>query len=129
MPFDPQHFIDRFFQPFNTESRFYWPAAIALAIAFLANVVWYNWRARTSPPELSIRPWAFWTNFVFLVWLTVLLIAKVPFFVFAISIVANIALDIYMYRFYLPPQETAWEREQRRRAYFPQPARRKRRRR
>jgi len=130
MPFDPQHFIDRFFQPFNTESRFWWPAVVAVFVAFVANIAWYNWRARaTPPPELGIRPWAFWTNVVFLVWILVLLIAKAPFYFFAVSVIANIGLLIYMYWFYLPPQETAYQREQRRRAYFPQPGRRKRRRR
>jgi Ca2+/Na+ antiporter len=130
MPFDPQHFVDRFFQPFNSESRFYWPAVIAVGVALVANIVWYNWRTRaTPPPELGIRPWAFWTNVIFIIWLVVLLIAKTPFWVMAVSIVANIALVVYLYWFYLPPRESAYEREQRRRAYFPQPGRRKRRRR
>ena len=130
MPFDPQHFVDRFFQPFNSESRFYRPAVIAVGVALVANIVWYNWRTRaTPPPELGVRPWAFWTNVIFIIWLVVLLIAKTPFWVMAISIVANIALIVYMYWFYLPPRENAYERERRRRAYFPQPARRKRRRR
>ena len=130
MPFDPQHFIDRFFQPFNTESRFWWPAVIAMLVALVANIVWYNWRTRTAPPpELGVRPWAFWTNVVFIIWMLVLLIAKAPFFFIAFSVIANIALLIYMYWFYLPPREVAYQREERRRAYFPQPARRKRRRR
>ena len=130
MPFDPQHFIDRFFQSFNTESRFWWPAVIAMLVALVANIVWYNWRTRTAPPpELGVRPWAFWTNVVFIIWMLVLLIAKAPFFFIAFSVIANIALLIYMYWFYLPPREAAYQREERRRAYFPQPARRKRRRR
>jgi hypothetical protein len=130
MAFDPQHFVDRFFQPFNSESRFYWPAVIAVGVALVANIVWYNWRTRaTPPPELGIRPWAFWTNVIFMIWFVVLLIAKTPFWVFAVSVVANMALVVYMYWFYLPPRESAYERERRRRAYFPQPGRRKRRRR
>src|SRR5947208_7737130 len=107
MPFDPQHFVDRFFQPFNSESRFYWPAVIAVGVALVANIVWYNWRTRaTPPPELGVRPWAFWTNVIFIIWLLVLLIAKTPFCVMAISIVANITLLVYMYDFDLqPPQD------------------------
>jgi len=129
MSFDPQHFVDRFFEPFNTESRFYWPAVIAVALSLVANIVWYSWRMRGTPPELVLRPWAFWTNVIFLVWIVVLLIAKVPFWLFAVSLAVNVAVLAYMYRFYLPPREAAWEREQRRQAYFPKPGRRKRRRR
>ncbi|HEV8536676.1 MAG TPA: hypothetical protein VGR87_13310 [Candidatus Limnocylindria bacterium] len=129
MPFDPQHFIDRFFQPFNSESRFYWPAVIAVALSLVANIVWYNWRSRTTPPELTVRPWAFWINVVFLIWYLVLLRATVPFWVIGVSAAANVALLAYMYWFYLPPHESAWEQEQRRQAYFPKPGRRKRRRR
>ena len=130
MPFDPQHFIDRFFQAFNSESRFYWPAVIAVLVSLIANIVWYNWRSRsTPPPEFGVRPWAFWTNVVFLIWYLVVLRAGVPFFVLAISVAANIAVVVYMYWTYLPPREAAWERERRRQAYFPKAGRRRKRRR
>jgi magnesium-transporting ATPase (P-type) len=130
MPFDPQHFIDRFFQPFNSESRFYWPAVIAVVVSLIANIVWYNWRSRTTPPpELGVRPWAFWANVVFLIWYLVLLRAGVSFWVLAVSVAANIALVVYMYWAYLPPREAAWERERRRQAYFPKPGRKRKRRR
>jgi len=130
MPFDPQHFVDRFFQPFNSESRFYWPALIAIVLALVANIVWFNWRTRsTPPPELGVRPWAFYTNVIFLIWLAVLLRASAPFWVFGVSIAANIAVLAYLYWFYLPPREAAWERERRRQAYFPKAGRRKKRRR
>jgi len=130
MPFDPQHFVDRFFQPFNSESRFYWPALIAIVLALIANIVWFNWRTRTTPPpELGVRPWAFYTNVIFLIWLAVLLRASGPFWVFGVSIAANIAVLAYLYWFYLPPREAAWERERRRQAYFPKAGRRKKRRR
>jgi magnesium-transporting ATPase (P-type) len=130
MPFDPQHFIDRFFQPFNSESRFYWPALIAIVLALVANIIWFNWRTRTTPPpELGVRPWAFYTNVIFLIWLAVLLRATAPFWVFAASIAVNIAVLAYLYWFYLPPREVAWERERRRQAYFPRSGRRKKRRR
>jgi Ca2+/Na+ antiporter len=130
MPFDPQHFVDRFFQPFNSESRFYWPFVIGVVLSLVANIVWYNVRSRTTPPpELGIRPWAFWTNTVFLIWYLVLLRASVPFWFSAVSIAANIAVVVYLYWAYLPPREVAWERERRRQAYFPKPGRRKKRRR
>lgn len=119
--------MDRFFEPFNTESRFYWPAVIAVGVSLVANIVWYAWRARGTPAELSLRGWAFWSNVTFLIWYLVLLRAQAPFWVFALSALANVALLVYMYRFYLPPLDAAWEREQRRQAFFPKPARRKRR--
>jgi len=131
VPFDPAHFVERFFSPFNPDSRFYWPAVYALAVALLANIVWYNWRRRGNipPPESIAKPWAFWINVVFIIWLSVLFIAKVPFFFIVLSLIANVGLLVYMYQFWLPPQEAAWEREQRRRSYFPQPERKKKRRR
>ena len=130
MPFDPQHFVDRFFQPFNSESRFYWPALIAIVLALIANIVWFNWRTRdTPPPEQGVRPWAFYANVIFLIWLAVLLRASAPFWMFGVSIAANIAVLAYLYWFYLPPREAAWERERRRQAYFPKAGRRKKRRR
>jgi hypothetical protein len=131
VPFDPSHFLERFLSPFNPESRFYWPAVYALVLALLVNIGWYNWRRRGTvpPPENALKPWAFWINVVFIVFLLVLFIAKAPFYVFVVTIAANVALVVYMYEFWLPPQETAWERERRRRSYFPQAERRKKRRR
>lgn len=131
MPFDLGHFIDRFFQPFNTESRFYWPAVYAVAISLVANVVWYNWRRRgpVPPAENTLKSWAFWTNIVFLIVLMVWIIAKLPFWVIGVTLAANIAALGVMYLYVLPPQEAAWEREQRRQRYFPQAERRRKKRR
>ena len=131
MPFDLGHFVDRFFQPFNTESRFYWPAVYAVAISLVANVVWYNWRRRgpVPPAENTLKSWAFWTNIVFLIVVMVWIIAKLPFWVIGVTLAVNIAALGLMYLYVLPPQEAAWEREQRRQRYFPQPERRKKRRR
>ena len=131
MPFDLGHFIDRFFQAFNTESRFYWPAVYAVGLSLVANIVWYNWRRRGAAPpaENALKQWAFWTNIVFLIVIMVWLIARLPFFIIGLTIAANIAALGFMYLYVLPPQEAAWEREQRRRRYFPQPERKKRRRR
>jgi magnesium-transporting ATPase (P-type) len=131
VPFDLGHFVDRFFQPFNTESRFWWPAVYAVGISLVANIVWYNWRRRgaTPPAENALKQWAFWTNIVFLIVIIVCLIAKLPFFILGIVIAANVAALGFMYLYVLPPQEAAWEREQRRQRYFPQAERRKKRRR
>jgi magnesium-transporting ATPase (P-type) len=131
VPFDLGHFIDRFFQPFNTESRFWWPAIYAVGLSLVANIVWYNWRRRGAAPpaENALKQWAFWTNIVFLIVIMVWLIARLPFFIIGLTIAANIAALGFMYLYVLPPQEAAWEREQRRRRYFPQPERKKKRRR
>jgi magnesium-transporting ATPase (P-type) len=128
MPFDPAHFVERFFQPFNPESRFYWPAVYSLLLALIANIVWYNWRRRgVAPPESAAKPWAFWINVVFVIVIAVLLYAKAPFYLFALLLAVNVALLVYMYWFWLPPQEAAYGREQRRRQYFPQPKKKRRR--
>ena len=131
MPFDLGHFIDRFFQAFNTESRFYWPAVYAVAISLVANIVWYNWRRRglVPPAENALKQWAFWINIVFLIIILVWIVAKLPFWVIGVTIAANIAALGFMYLYVLPPQEAAWEREQRRQRYFPQADRRKKKRR
>lgn len=131
MAFDLSHFVERFLSPFNPESRFYWPAVYSLVIALLVHIGWYNWRRRGAvpPPENALKPWAFWTNIVFVILLLVLFMAKAPFYVFVVTIAVNLALLVYLYRYWLPPHELAWEREQRRRQYFPQPERRKKKRR
>lgn len=129
MPFDLAHYAVRFVSPFNPESRFYWPAVIAVAAALAAHIVWYLWRLRDQvpPAEDTARPWAFWMNVVFLVWVTVLLMAKAPFFAFALSLALNAGVLVYIYAYWVPPREAAWLRERRRLRYLPQPRRRKRR--
>lgn len=131
MPFDLQHFVVRFFSPFTPESRFYWPAVYALLLALAMHIAWYNWprRAATTPPENTLKPWAFWINVVFVVWLLVLFIAKAPFWFIALSVAANLAILVYIYAVALPPMEASWLRERRRQQYLPAAARRKRRRR
>jgi len=130
VPFDLGHFVDRFFQPFNTESRFYWPAVYAVAISLVANIVWYNWRRRGSiaSAENALKSWVFWTNVVFLIVVLVWIIARLPFFIIGITLAVNLAIVGFLYLYVLPPQEAAWERERRRQRYFPQPGRKKRRR-
>ncbi len=128
MVFDPAHLWARLLDPFNSESRFYWPFVIALGAALITNIVWYSWRVdrNASPAENALRGWAFWVNVLAITWATVLVIAKLPF----IALVATFALDLaalaYMYAYWLPPREAAWVRELRRQRYFPQPKRRRR---
>jgi hypothetical protein len=128
--FDPSHFLQRLVDPFNPESRFYWPLVIAVGLAIVANTVWYYWRTRErpSPAEVMVRPWAYWINVIFLIWALVMLLAKVPFYFYVVSLVLNIVALVYMYAFWLPPRDATWQRELRRQRYMPRPERRRRRR-
>lgn len=123
MPFDPGHLLRRITDPFNPESRFYWPAVIAVFAAIVANTIWYYWRPRDerpSPTEEGLRPWVYWVNIIFCIWYLVLLIAKVPFLWFLGSFVVNVASVLYLYAYWLPPRDAAWERELRRMKYIPE---------
>lgn len=132
MPIDLAHFVQRLTDPFNAESRFYWPLVVAVFITIAANVAWYYWRLpeeRTSPFERTVRPWAFWINVIVLIWIAVLLVAKVPSWAYVASFAVNALALAYIYVYWLPPRDAAWERELKRRKYIPEPQRRKRRRR
>lgn len=132
MPIDLEHFVRRLADPFNAESRFYWPLVAAVALTIAANVAWYYWRLpeeQSSPFEKTVRPWAFWINVIFLIWALVLLLAKVPFYFYVASLAVNVLALVYIYAYWLPPREAEWGREVRRRRYIPQPDRKKRRRR
>ena len=127
MPFDLGHFAHRFIEPFNGESRFYWPAVIALGIALVANIVWYYLPVRgVSPAEHSARPWAFWINIITLIVVCVLFIAKAPFLLTVFAFSFDLAALGYLYFAYVPPLEAAWIRESRRAKYLPKPKRRRR---
>lgn len=147
MELDLGHIAARLLQPFNTESRFYWPLIIAVFVALAANIAWYSWpapKARAarvgerggelwervhSPAERSLRPWVFWINAGVLVWFLVLLIAKVPAWAFLVTLAANVAALLYLYAYWLPAKDLAWQREVRRLKYIPDAERRRRRRR
>jgi len=127
--------------PFNPESRFYWPLVAALGVALLANIVWYYWptpgargrrageREPPAPAETGLRPWIVWTNIITLIFVSVLLIAKTPAWTIALAFALDLAALLYIYLYWLPPHEAAWLRERRRQRYIPKPERRKRRRR
>ena len=128
---DLEHLLRRLTDPFNPESRFYWPLVIAAFVAIAINVAWFYWRQRgaVAPAERDLKPWAVWINIIFLIWVLVLLMAKQPILMTAVSLAINIGILVYLYGWWLPPRETAWAREQRRLRYIPKPERRKRRRR
>lgn len=122
------HFIGRLFDTFNSESRFYWPFVLALVLGAVANVVWYYTRARrgVAPGEIAARPWAVWANLITLIWALLLVIAKVPFIVIALSFAVNVGVLVYLYAYWLPPREAEWRREVRRLKYIPQADRKRR---
>ena len=127
MPIDLGHFAHRFIEPFNSESRFYWPAVIALGIALVANIVWYYLPARgVAPAEHAARPWAFWINVITLIVVCVLFIAKTPFLITFFAIDLDLAALAYIYFVWLPPLEAQWIQERRRAKYLPKPKRRRR---
>jgi drug/metabolite transporter (DMT)-like permease len=126
--FDLGHFAHRFVEPFNSESRFYWPAVIALAIALVANIVWYYLPPKgVAPVEHAARPWAFWINAITLILVAVFLMAKAPFLLTALVFGLDLAALVYLYGVYVPPLEAEWLRERRRAKYLPKPKRRRRR--
>ena len=126
-----EHFLRRLTEPFNAESRFYWPLVAGAFAAMAANVAWYYWKQRgeAAPAERDLRPWAVWINLIALVLVLVILLAKTTFLVILLLLALNVAALIYLYAFWLPPREAAWLREQRRQRYIPRAERRKRRRR
>jgi hypothetical protein len=127
VPIDLGHFAHRFIEPFNTESRFYWPAVIALLLALVANIVWYYLPVRgVAPAEETVRPWAFWFNALAIIVIAVLFIAKAPFLLTAILLALDGAAVLYLYAVYVPPLEAAWLRERRRAKYLPKPKRKRR---
>lgn len=128
---DLEHLLRRLTDPFNPESRYYWPLVFGAFAAIAANIAWYYWKQRGSvpPPERDLRPWAMWINVIFLIWVLVLLIAKLPFLAIVLSLLVNLAILAFLYLYWLPPRETEWAREERRLRYIPKPERRKRRRR
>lgn len=132
MPLDLDHLLRRIADPFDPASRFYWPLVVAVFAAIVANILWYYWRPENedpAPAEGAVRPWAFWVNVVFLIWALVLLMAKVPFWWFIASFAVNALLLVYIYGYWLPPRDAAWERELRRLKYIPAAEHRRRRRR
>ena len=127
MPIDLGHFAHRFIEPFNSESRFYWPAVIALGLALVANIVWYYLPVRgVSPAERAAKPWAFWFNIIAIILVAVFFIGKVPFLATTLVFALDIAAVLYLYFFYVPPLEAEWIRERKRAKYLPKPKRRRR---
>ena len=50
---DIGHFIQRLNDPFNPESRFYWPLVAAIFLAFVVHTAWYIWKP--AKPRHPVR--------------------------------------------------------------------------
>lgn len=126
MVIDIGHLLQRLNDPFNTESRFYWPMVAAVFLAMLAHTAWYLWRPTKprNPIRDQLETVAYWVDFILLVILLVALSAKVrAWILLALVAIEWLALG-YLYFVYAPPRFAEYEREERRRRYIPEPRRR-----
>lgn len=123
---DIVHVLQRLNDPFNTESRFYWPVVAAVFLAMLAHTAWHLWRPTKPrhPVRDQIETVAYWVDLIMLIVLIVALSAKVR----AWILLALVSIEwlglAYVYFVYAPPRFAAHEREERRRRYIPEPRRR-----
>ncbi len=123
---DLVHLLQRLSDPFNTESRFYWPVVIGIFLAAAVHTAWYLWRPTKPrhPVRDQIEAVAYWVDIVALVLLLVLVSAKVrAWTLVAVLLVEWLSLG-YLYLVYAPPRHWEWEREERRRKFIPEPKRR-----
>ena len=123
---DIGHFIQRLNDPFNPESRFYWPLVAAIFLAFIVHTAWYLWKPAKPrhPVRDLIEAIVYWIDLVVLVFLLVLLSAKVRAWELLALLAVEWLLIGYVYFVYAPPRFEAYAREERRRKYIPEPRRR-----
>ncbi|TMD60387.1 MAG: hypothetical protein E6I87_05915 [Chloroflexi bacterium] len=123
---DIGHFIQRLTDPFNTESRFYWPLVAGVFIAMILHTAWYLWKPNRprNPVRDSVESVAYWIDFVVLILFLVFLSAKVRAYVLVVLLVIEWLSLAYVYFIYAPPRFEAFSREERRQRYIPEPRRR-----
>ena len=123
---DVAHLVQRLTDPFNTESRFYWPLVAAVFLAMVVHTAWYLWRPTKPrhPVRDQIESVAYWIDIVALILLLVLLSAKVRAWMFLALFVVEWLGLAYIYFIYAPPRFAAFTREERRRRFIPEPRRR-----
>lgn len=123
---DLDHLLQRITDPFNPESRFYWPAVIAVGVAVVAHTAWFLWRP--TKPRHPVRDFVeslvYWSDMIALVLVLVAIAAKVRFWQILVLLGAEWAVVAYLYFVYAPPRAAEWEREERKRRYIPEPKRR-----
>ncbi len=123
---DLAHILQRLSDPFNPESRFYWPAVVAVFVAMVAHTAWYVWRPTKprNPVRDQIETYAYWLDLIVLILVMVSIASKVRAWMIAALFVLEWAALAYLFFFYAPPRHAEWEREERRRRYIPEPRRR-----
>lgn len=124
--FDIAHFIQRFMDPFNTESRFYWPVVIAVFVATVVHTLWYVFKPNRPrhPVRNLVESVAYWIDIVALVLFLVFLSAKATAWVLVALLVIEWLGLAYVFFVYAPPQFAAYAREERRRKFIREPKRR-----
>ncbi len=123
---DIVHVLGRLSDPFNTESRFYWPFVLGIFLAAAVHTAWYLWRPikPRRPVRDQIEALAYWVDIVALVLLLVLVSAKVKAWILLAFLAVEWLGLAYLYFVYAPPRHAEWEREERRRKFIPEPKRR-----
>lgn len=123
---DIAHFLQRLNEPFNPESRFYWPVVAAVFLAMVLHTAWYLWRPTKprNPVRDQIETVAYWVDLILLILLLVALSAKVRAGILIVLVAIEWLALAYVYFVYAPPRFDAHEREERRRRYIPEPRRR-----
>lgn len=126
---DIPHLLQRLSDPFNTESRFYWPLVGAIFLALAAHTAWYLWKPSKprNPVRDQVETIVYWVDVIALVLLLVFVTAKVRAWMLALPLVAEWAALGYLFFFYARPRFAEWAREERKRRFIPEPRRRARR--
>lgn len=112
--------------PFNTESRFYWPLVAGVFIAMVLHTAWYLWKPNRprNPVRDTVESVAYWIDVVALILFLVFLSAKVRAWVLAALFAIEWLSLAYLFLVYAPPRFASFTREERRRRYIPEPRRR-----
>jgi hypothetical protein len=123
---DVAHLLQRLSDPFNPESRFYWPLVLAIFLAMAAHTAWYLWRPTKprDPVRDQTEALAYWVDIIALILLLVLVSAKVRAWMLLAWLVVEWVVLGFLYFVYAPPRHEAWAREERKRKFIPEPRRR-----
>lgn len=123
---DLGHLLQRLSDPFNTESRFYWPAVAGVLLAMAAHTLWYLWRPTKprNPVRDQLETIAYWVDLIALLLVLVGIASKVR----ASMLVAILAVEWaflgWLYFVHGRPRFAEFDREERLRRYIPEPKRR-----
>ncbi len=122
---DFAHYLQRITDPFNPESRYYWPLVIGVFVAMAAHTAWYLWRPTKprNPVRDQVETYVYWIDLIALIVILVAIASKTRFWQILVLFAIEWAIFAYLYFVYAPPRAQAWEREERKRRYIPEPRR------